>query len=201
MKIEGYKIPRSSFMSVEKDTVHIINMMLKNDRLKKLIYYTTPDCMKKPDLTEEQSIALIGPKKQIRSIPKVTVNSDVLNYVIVNFDNFMSNGTNPEFRDNKIIFTIICHFDQWNLDEMQLRPYRIAAEIDTMFNNTHLSGIGELQFLGASQIILNNEFGGLTLMYDAIHGEDDKKHHPNPEIDHQMVKDFNKMYNNIFEEE
>jgi hypothetical protein len=36
------------------------------------------------------------------------------------------------------------------LEDFALRPYKIAAEIDSMFNNTHLTGIGELQFIGAT---------------------------------------------------
>jgi len=61
-----------------------------------------------------------------------------------------------------------------------LRPYKIAAEIDSMFNNKHLTGIGELHFLGANQIVLTDEFAGLTLMYEAIHGGEDKKNAENP---------------------
>jgi hypothetical protein len=31
-----------------------------------------------------------------------------------------------------------------------LRPYMIAAEIDSMLDGKHLTGIGDLQFLGAN---------------------------------------------------
>jgi len=31
-----------------------------------------------------------------------------------------------------------------------LRPYKIAAEIDTMLNQKQLTGLGKLEFLGAS---------------------------------------------------
>nr|DAD78716.1 MAG TPA: hypothetical protein [Siphoviridae sp. ctB3v5] len=31
-----------------------------------------------------------------------------------------------------------------------MRPFKIAAEIDSMFNKSKLTGIGELQFLGAT---------------------------------------------------
>ena len=79
---------------------------------------------------------------------------------------------------------------------MQLRPYRIAAEIDSMFNDKHLTGIGTLQFLGANQIILNDEFAGLTVMYSAIHGEEDKKNQPNPVKQEQFEADFDELYNN-----
>ena len=43
MKIEGNLQPKSSFLSMEKDASLISNMLLRNERLKKLLYYTTPD--------------------------------------------------------------------------------------------------------------------------------------------------------------
>jgi hypothetical protein len=77
------------------------------------------------------------------------VDGSVLNYIIISFDKFAP-SKNPEFRDNVIEFDIVCHFDQWQLQDFALRPYKIAAEIDSMFNNTHLTGIGTLQFIGAT---------------------------------------------------
>jgi hypothetical protein len=108
----------------------------------------------------------------------------------------MSNNTNPQFRDNIIEFDIICHYDQWQLKDFQLRPYRIAAELDTIFNNKHLSGIGTLQFLGAKQILLTDEYAGICLMYHAVHAEDDKKFAPNPISEAQNLENFNNMFNN-----
>jgi hypothetical protein len=111
MKIESYTFPKSSFLSAEKDMNIIVNMIMKNDRLKKMLHYTTRDCMNKPSLTEEETLDLFG--KNIKIVPKLYVDGSVLNYIIVSFDNFTGNGTNPEFRDNIIEFDIVCHFDQW----------------------------------------------------------------------------------------
>ena len=58
-----------------------------------------------------------------------------------------------------------------------MRPYRIAAEIDTMFNDQKLTGIGTLQFLGAANINVNDEFSGITIFYAAIHGDEDKNNY------------------------
>ena len=198
MKIEGFKIPKSSFLSIEKDTNLIISKMLQNERLKRMLYYTTPDCIKNAtgkcsNLTEEESVELIG--KQIRTLPRLALDGDVLNYIILTFDNFVSNPKNPYFRDNIIEFDIICHYDQWQIADGQLRPYRIAAEIDSMFDNQHLSGIGTLTFLGAKHMPVNDEFAGLSLMYLAIHGDEDKKHMEPESADEQFVKEFNEMWN------
>jgi len=45
MKIESYSYPHSSFLSTEKDMNIIVNHFLKNERLKKLLYYNTKDCL------------------------------------------------------------------------------------------------------------------------------------------------------------
>jgi hypothetical protein len=50
-------------------------------------------------------------KKNIKIVPKLYIDGSVLNYIIISFDNFTPNATNPEFRDNIISFDIICHFD------------------------------------------------------------------------------------------
>lgn len=192
MKKETYTYPHSSFLSIEKDMNIIINKMFENDRLKKLLYYNTKDCLNKPKLTEEQTLSLIN--KQIKMVPKLYVDKSVLNYIIISFDNF-TQSTNPEFRDNIIEFDIICHFDQWQMNDFKLRPYRIAAEIDMLFNNQKMTGIGELQFLGANQIILTDEFAGLCLMYQAVHGEEDKKYMPNPNEEKDFIVDFDQIFN------
>ena len=192
MKKETYTYPHSSFLSIEKDMNIIINKMFENDRLKKLLYYNTKDCLNKPKLTEEQTLSLIN--KQIKMVPKLYVDKSVLNYIIISFDNF-TQSANPEFRDNIIEFDIICHFDQWQMNDFKLRPYRIAAEIDMLFNNQKMTGIGELQFLGANQVILTDEFAGLCLMYQAIHGEEDKKYMPNPNEEKDFIIDFDQIFN------
>ena len=49
--------------------------------------------------------------------------------------------------------------------------------------------------MGANQIVLTDEFAGLTLMYQAIHGGEDKKNMPNPADQEQFEKDFNELFN------
>lgn len=193
MKKEVYTYPKSSFLSLEKDMNLIVNMVMQNDRLKKMLYYTSRDCMSKPKLTQDETLDMFG--KQIKIVPKLYVDGSVLNYIIISFDNFTQNNTNPEFRDNIIEFDIICHFDQWHLKDFELRPYKIAAEIDSMFNGKHLTGIGELQFLGANQMILTDEYAGLCLMYQAVHGEEDKKYMPNPNDEQDFIDNFDAMFN------
>ena len=100
MRIVNYEFPHSSFLSVEKDMEIITNKMLKNERLKRLLYYTTKDALEKEDIDQKATYELFG--KNIKIVPKLYIDGSVLNYIIINFDNFTPNATNPEFRDNTI---------------------------------------------------------------------------------------------------
>lgn len=192
MKIDNVKNPESAFLAQEKDMRIIVDRMAANQHLRKLLYYTTADALKRPEVSDKLFAEMFG--KNIKNLPKLYTDKDVLNYIVISFDNFVPNGENPEFRDNTIEFDIICHYSQWQLaDSFQLRPYRIAAELDSMLDKKHLTGIGQLNFIGAQQIILTDEFAGLCLLYDTIHGGEDKKFMPNPADEQMFIEDYFKM--------
>ena len=192
MKIESYKFPKASFLAREKDLELIVDLILKNERLKKLLYYTSPDCLDRPNVPQDKALELFN--KNIKLVPKLLIDQDVLNYILINFDVFTPSG-NPEFRDNMIEFDIICHFNQWQLKDFGLRPYKIAAEIDTMIQEKKLTGLGDIEFVGANQMVLTDEFAGLCLMYQTVHGTEDQKDALNPKENIDLINNFNKIFN------
>lgn len=194
MKRVIYSYPRSSFLSMEKDLELIVNMIMKNDNLKRMLYYTSRDCLNRPALTEDETLSLF--ETNVKITPRFPIDGSIKNYLVINFDNFEPNSNNTEFRDNIIEFDILCHIDQWHMKDFQLRPYKIAAELDTMFNNKHLTGIGTLEFLGAAQMPLTNNYIGICMMYRAVHGEEDHKKMPNPADEKRFIEDYNQLYNN-----
>jgi hypothetical protein len=194
MYIKGVKIPESNFFSVEKDLSIITDLILNNKRIQKLLYYTTPDAMDRPNLTEEQALSLIN--NNIKIVPKLTINPDIKNYIYIIFDDFKTNNTNPEFQDNVIYFHIICHYSQWQLKDFKLRPFRIAAEIKTMLEQEELTNIGDIEFVDMKHLTYSSEFMGVGMGFYAIHGGEDRKGVPNPMDEEQFIKDFNEMYNN-----
>lgn len=194
MVITSDNIPRSSFLSMEKDLNIIVSTMLQDERLKRLLFHTHPNCLRDRNLTEEESIGLLG--KNIKIIPKLYIDEDVLNYVVVSFCDFFPNQTNPHFRDNTIEFDIICHIDQWQLKDMALRPYKIAGEIDMLFNNKYLTGIGKLEFMGAKRMVLTDEFAGVCIFFRAVHGDEDNKQEQTVEREELMRQDFKDLKDN-----
>lgn len=159
-------VEKSTFGTAQKDLFEIVKQILANENLKKYLFYQTRDAASKPNLTEEETFELLH--KNIKVIPKVEVNEEVMSYVIITFDNFITNGNNPEYRDNTITFDIICHMDTWVMDGYGLRPYLIMGEIDGMLNRKKLNGIGTVDFLGANQLILSSELAGFSLVYRVI---------------------------------
>ena len=190
MKIDNYKPPRSSFLSIEKDMKLIVDAILSNERLCKLLYYTTKNALIEPKLTEDQKLSLFG--NQLKIVPKIEVDSPVLNYLIINFDNFVP-SENPQFRNNRIEFDIICHYSQWELGDFALRPYKIAAEIDSMFNNKKLTGIGLTEFFGAVEIVENDEFAGVCLVFNVYHGGEDNREMLKADDQKRFVEEFKQM--------
>lgn len=178
---------RSSFLSCEKDTETILRRLFiesrpYSDTLKKLLIINTKDCLSAQDekLNYMQdkinlfSIKDLIDNQYVRLSPKLTFgeHEEVKSYILISFDNFTPNETNPEYRDCTVTFDIICHTDYWNLDNFQLRPLKIVGYIDGILNETKLSGIGRFHFMGCSQLILNEDLSGYTLMYRAVHDVD-----------------------------
>ena len=201
MKIDNYQPPKSSFLSINKDMRLLVDKILSNDRLCQLLYYTDKNSLEMPKLTDEQKIGVFG--NNIKLVPKFYVDRPVRNYILIKFDNFVQ-SSNPEFRNNTIEFDIVCHFDQWQLKDFDLRPYRIAAELDSMLDKKKLTGIGLLEFYTAGLIMLNDEFGGICLIYKAWHGEEDKKEmldKEQQEIFEQAFKEMIKEQQEIIKEQ
>ena len=177
---------KSSFLSCEKDTEAIIRKLFVeskpySDLLKRLLLINTDDCLN--DMTNQEyiniiknaSISDLRKKGYIRLEPKIKLkeNEEVKSYIVISFDNFTPNATNPQFRDCVVMIDIICHSDYWDVGNFRLRPLKIAGYIDGILNENKLSGIGTFQFLGCNEIVLSEELSGYCLMYSATHGSDD----------------------------
>lgn len=191
MKIERYKKPMSSFLSVDKDIETILGKMYENPRLKRLLYREGSNALDAENLTPAESADLLK-KHYITPVPDLPADeeSKILSKVIVSFNRFTPSATNPHFRDNYIIIDILCLFEQWQLSNGSLRPFKIAGEIDSMLDGARLSGIGILNFVGANYISTKDGYGGYSLVYRATHSEDDKEGFNNPADEERFLEDF-----------
>lgn len=179
---------QSSFLSCPKDVEIILNKLFAESQqysnyLKRLLVINTQDCLnpsisRYDEIVKEYSVQDLFDKTYIRLTPRLEMNEheDVKSYILIGFDNFMTNNVNERFRDCIVNFDIICHMDAWSMEDFKIRPLMIAGYIDGILNFSKLSGVGEFIFLGCQELILSENLAGYTLSYQAVHfTEDDAK--------------------------
>ena len=177
----------SSFLSYEKDVETILRkLFIENrpysDMLKRLLVIETKDCLDNTEskvyeeVLKNMTLARLREEGYIKLEPKIRMpeHEEIKAYIIISFDNFTINETNPQFRDCIVNFDILCHTDYWDIGNYRIRPLKIAGYIDGILNETRLSGIGKFHFLGCNQLVLNEDLSGYTLSYKAVHGSDDQ---------------------------
>lgn len=175
----------SSFLSCEKDYETILKKLFidsqpYSDELKRLLVINTKDCLDNLDSLEykkilsEMSLSQLRQKGYVLIEPQVKSleHDEVKAILLITFNNFMPTS-NPKFRDCTVNIDVICHTDYWDIGNYRLRPLKICGYIDGILNNAKLSGIGTLQFMGASEVVLSDIFSGYSMIYTATHGSDD----------------------------
>ena len=177
----------SSFLSFEKDIETILRKLFiesnpYSEILKRLLVINTKDCLdnlESPAIKEklgQMSLAKLRQEGYIKLEPKIAMpeHEEVKSYIIVSCDNFSPNNDNPYYRDCTVNFTIVCHLYYWDLGNYRIRPLKIAGYIDGILNEANLSGIGTFNFVGCDEVVYNEDLAGYTLIYRAVHGNDDK---------------------------
>ena len=176
---------KSTFLSCEKDQETILKKLFVNskpysDRLKRLLILNNPDCLDDTNVEyhrviDDYPLSRLKREGYIRVTPRLDLDEheQLKSYILLTFDDFVPSA-NQEYRDSIISFVIICNTDIWELDDYKLRPYQIAALIDGLMNHTKLSGIGTLNFIGASMINYDERLSGIVIMYSATHEADYK---------------------------
>ncbi len=158
------------FSVMGENTFLIANKIMKNQKICRLLKYPSKDPFElidpitgtpQPDV---DGVDLIH--KQILIVPKIYDDSiEKMSYITAIFDGFVVNQINPEFKLSTVRFDIACPYDEWILNGRSLRPYLIMEELDKMFNEAKLKGIGNLEFYRADNLTLSPQIGGYTMLY------------------------------------
>ena len=174
----------SSFLSCEKDTETILKKLFVtskpySDILKKLLVINTKDCLdsnRYDDFIQNYDLARLIQEEYVKITPKIKQeeHEEMKSRLVLSFHDFTPNKTNHAFRDCVIAITIVCPADQSELGDYRLRPVKIMGYIDGILDQSKLSGIGTLNFLGADPLTLSEDWIGYVLTYEAIHGSDDR---------------------------
>lgn len=152
------------FAVMGQNAFTIANRIMKNQRICRLLKYHSVDPLDEQKYPNVDGAELIN--KQILIVPKIYDDStEKMSYITAIFDNFSVNTFNPEFKLSTIRFDIACPYNEWILNEHSLRPYLIMEEIDKLFNQQPLAGIGNLEFVRVDALTLSPWIGGYSMRY------------------------------------
>lgn len=151
------------FAIMGENLFKVINKLTSNQRICRLLKYQNSNPFD-PALPDVDGLSLLNQNFII--VPKIPeIDTIERSFIIVVFDKYLINPSNPDFKLSTVRFEIVCPYNEWILDEDNLRPYLIMQEIDSMFNQAKLSGLGNLQFTSCVPLTLSPQLGGYTMYY------------------------------------
>lgn len=159
-------LDQANFSTVEHDFEKLIEKIFSNQNILKMLYYNISDCLDKDDIVDNDILNEIS-KQNIRIVPKLEIPDNKGSYLIITFDQFSPNGTNPEYMDNMILIDVLCPVDIWMMDSYMLRPFRIMHELNGLLDKRKLNGIGKVNFLGSNLLNLG-DYTGYQVAYSVI---------------------------------
>lgn len=152
------------FSNLSKNMNNMLMMLCKSEKLAKYLFYGSNNPLKE-DRIPTISELLNSHIYPYPFTPETT--GDAKSILNVNFDNFRLTRTNPEFKAGVVSFIILCHHSIWSV-RGGLRPFLIMAEIDKMFNQQSVAGIGKLSFKEGNLVWANDKFSGYKVSYEIV---------------------------------
>jgi hypothetical protein len=137
----------------------VLNKLITNQNLCKLLYYTSTDPLSEANISDTRTLI----KKNI--IPKPFIQGVIetpCSFLTVYFDNFTF--ANRSYSDGRIIFEAIVHESLWDI-KGGIRPYSILDEIELLFDNQKVIGIGKTQIDSIRQLWVNDSYKGYRLVF------------------------------------
>lgn len=154
----------SKMQNLNTDMFIILNKLLANKNLCKLLAYTDSDPLSLNDVEQSKSL-LFNNIYPFSFVPDVQ--SDPTTIINVIFDNFTLVNSNNSYTTNLVVFNILCHQDLWLINNNQLRPFSIMSELDKIFNDVLCIGLQKLYLESANVIVANEKYSGYILSYIA----------------------------------
>lgn len=122
----------------------IVNRLMANEELVKLLYYTTKDPLSAPPLTKEQKQEEVF-EKLIKIVPRIGPKEDAKSIISLRVVRAQKIPGNTEFRNIKIAIEIFVPMTQWFIKDSNLRPFAIMGEIENSLDGKTINGLGKIQ--------------------------------------------------------
>lgn len=121
----------------------IVQRLIANQDLVKLLYYTDKDPLSNPDLTSAELKEKVF-EKLIKIVPKVGSKETATSIVAIRVERGTQNAENDEFRDITLKVEVFVPLTQWIIKDTNLRPFAILGEIQKSLNGKTVNGLGKM---------------------------------------------------------
>ena len=132
-----------NYREIGENLQKIVNRLMANDTLVKLLYYNDADPLKYENLTEDEKRKEIF-NKLIRIIPKVTAKETTRSVIAIRITSGNTISSNKEFKVINIAIEVFVPWDQWIFKSTNLRPFAILGEIQDSLNGKTINGLGKI---------------------------------------------------------
>ena len=179
-KLEDRRKPRhASITQISRWKQQMLETIVLDDEISKLLYYSTSDALSRPDLTEEQKYSLVDPNSEMRRVYPTRYSSSVKLdqqcFIGLSVSGFVPQEAYAPYRtvaDNYVMgylyFWILVDNKIMDCDEGQ-RHDLLLGRIYDKFQDATGYGMGTVQ---AGQLDEywqdNNKYGGYVLMMKII---------------------------------
>ena len=151
------------FVEEGKNLFLILNMVINNQNLLKLLVDHSSSPLVSPDI--DDAMELIG--KNIRLDPKIPDELGTKeSFIAILVDTFEIDPVNMETKKIFLRVNVLCPIDEWTVNEENLRPFLIMSEVQKMLDGLKVKGIGRLHFSGAERIIGSDVYAGYAMFFD-----------------------------------
>lgn len=145
----------------------IIKLLMTNQDLMKLLFYTGKDPLSGADLTSEQIQEEIY-EKLIKIIPRVGPKETAKSLISLRAVRGNLNRSNNEFRDIQINIEVFVPLTQWIIKDSNLRPFAIMGEIQKSLCGKKINGLGQISGGDFSINFLTEEISCYEMSFDIM---------------------------------
>lgn len=142
----------------------VVARLQSNQKLLKLLYYTSKDPYSEDDLTQEQIRDEIF-EKMIKVVPRIGYKETAQSFITIRVVRGLTNPGNNEFRDFEIDIEVFVPLTQWMIKDSNLRPFAIMGEIHKSLNNKTIDGLGKFSGGNFKVNFLTDEICSYEMVY------------------------------------
>ena len=121
----------------------IVNRLIANDELVKLLHYENDNPLEQPALSKEVKQKEVF-EKLIKTVPRVGTKDTAKSVIVVYVQRANRVAGNKEFKNVRVLVDVIVPLTQWYIKSDNLRPFAILGKVQESLDDKIINGLGKI---------------------------------------------------------